>query len=102
MTTAVCVHEHVEQIGTNSKGEPVVECLACGTTPDGEVCSDCFDLLDDGEGWDGRCGSCADRADSDHQTCDKCGDTVYALSSRGWCDSCEEAAAFDAVMEGSE
>lgn len=30
----------------------------------GELCSQCGGSLADGEGWDGLCGSCADRADN--------------------------------------
>lgn len=26
----------------------------------------------------------------DEQECDRCGDEVLTLSSRGWCDGCEE------------
>lgn len=35
----------------------------------------------------------ADDQDDDHQECGQCGDRVYTLSSRGWCDGCEEEAA---------
>lgn len=30
-----------------------------------EWCSECDAPLDDGEGWDGCCGSCADRCEND-------------------------------------
>lgn len=30
--------------------------------------------------------------DSDYRECDNCGDEVYTLSTRGWCDGCEEEA----------
>lgn len=30
-----------------------------------ETCSECGEPCDDGEGWDGMCGNCADKADSE-------------------------------------
>jgi len=35
-----------------------------------ELCSQCGDSLADGEGWDGLCGSCADRAEHDKEAPD--------------------------------
>jgi len=32
--------------------------------PDDDECSECGDPLDDGEGWNGLCGSCADVQES--------------------------------------
>lgn len=38
----------------------------CGTPDeDDDVCSECGAALDDGEGYDGKCGSCADRAEEE-------------------------------------
>lgn len=36
--------------------------LASLADPEEEKCRECEAPLDDGEGWDGLCGSCADRA----------------------------------------
>lgn len=35
-----------------------------------EECSECGESLDDGEGWDGLCGNCADRAAVESVTID--------------------------------
>jgi len=34
-------------------------------TEDAELCEQCGAPLDDGEGWDGLCGSCADMAENE-------------------------------------
>lgn len=46
----------------------------------------CENLCDDGEGWDGLCGECADRqAALEH--CDDCGEELEE-SQIGRCDNC--------------
>lgn len=35
--------------------------------PIDDVCSECGGDLDDGEGWDGRCGPCADRVEASRE-----------------------------------
>lgn len=34
---------------------------------------ECTNALDDGEGWDGKCGDCADRIEAESHTCDEDG-----------------------------
>lgn len=49
-----------------------------------EICSECTNALDDGEGYDGKCGDCADRAYGggcdnqleDGEPCEHCSETI--------------------------
>ena len=39
----------------------------CNLDPCTERCSDCGDGIEDGEGYDGRCGPCADKFDREDE-----------------------------------
>jgi hypothetical protein len=41
-----------------------------GIQRDEFACSECGDPTDDGEGWDGRCGNCADALENEHEADD--------------------------------
>ena len=51
-----------------------------------EVCSECGESLDDGEGFNGLCGNCADAAEP--HTCESCGFT-YSTGEGGEAACCE-------------
>lgn len=69
----------------------------CSECADDLVCrdEDCDERNDNGEGFDGYCGNCADRAEREgswedgDRECAECGDEVATLSSRDRCDGCE-------------
>ena len=44
-----------------------------GVTDEDDVCSECGASLDDGEGFNGLCGNCADAAEQ--HSCENCGFT---------------------------
>lgn len=46
-----------------------------------ETCSECGVALDDGEGYDGMCGSCADSAEEEHEDTDSLEDHGITLGS---------------------
>lgn len=51
------------------------------------LCSECHDAtLDDGEGWDGKCGNCADR-----DACTECSEVLHDADREvGLCPGCQE------------
>lgn len=55
---------------------------------DDDNCS-CGNSLDDGQGWDGKCGDCADIAENTHE-CSVCGDLLEDDErDDGICEDCE-------------
>lgn len=52
---------------TLSPAAPLYTSAETGDYLDVEVCSNCGAPLDDGEGWDGLCGNCADAADLENE-----------------------------------
>lgn len=52
-------------------------------------CDDCGAPTDDGEGYDGKCGNCADKEHAD-EACSTCGDALGEDSYEGMCSDCAE------------
>lgn len=59
----------------------------CQECVDDVICRDCGGRNDNGEGWDGLCGNCADVFDQQHR-CPRCDDECDDLGVDGFCPSC--------------
>lgn len=57
------------------------ECEACRDAEEEELCSECGVKLEDGEGYDGMCGNCADSAEEEHEDTDSLEDHGITLGS---------------------
>lgn len=76
----IATGEGFEPLGDSEIDELVEHLQFDGDDEDDNVCSECGDPTDDGEGYDGLCGNCADKV--------TCGDELVEDSDEGLCSDC--------------